>query len=58
MEEIAELLHGTTYPRHKAETILRIAGCAQQYPGAVLPPDFDVLTSISKALALSVRTWR
>jgi endonuclease-3 len=46
MEEIADILYGTTYPGQKAETILRIASRAMEYPGAILPAEYDVLTSI------------
>lgn len=46
MSEIADLLHGTRYPGQKAETILRIAATAIQYPKSELPADYSVLTSI------------
>lgn len=46
MEEIADILHGTTYPGQKAATILRIATRAVEYPNDILPADYDVLTSI------------
>ncbi len=46
MSEIADLLHGATFPGQKAETILRIAEAAAIYPGSELPADFEVLTAI------------
>ncbi len=46
MGEIADLLYGATFPGQKAETILRIAEKAAEFPDDALPPDFAVLTSI------------
>jgi endonuclease-3 len=46
MPQLADLLHGTSYPGQKAETILRIAEKAKEFPHQSLPTDFDVLTSI------------
>jgi endonuclease-3 len=46
MADIAGILHGTSFPGQKAETILRIAKSATEFPGHELPADFDILTSI------------
>jgi endonuclease-3 len=46
MGEIADLLYGATFPGQKAETILRIAEKAMEFPGHELPADFEALTSI------------
>lgn len=58
--QLADLLYGTSYPGQKAETLLRIAKKATEFPNDTLPADFDVLTAIKGVgpkcanLALSV----
>src|SRR5919206_587373 len=46
LNELADLLYGSTFPHQKAETILSIANKALEEYNGELPADFDVLTSI------------
>ncbi len=61
-EELAELIHGTTFSYNKVNTILKIAKESVEKWGGNLPADYEVLTSFSGVgpkcanLALGVAT--
>ncbi len=46
-EELAQLIHGTTFAYQKANTILNIAKEAEEQYNGDLPADYEVLTSFS-----------
>ena len=62
LNELADLLYGSTFPHQKAGTILSVAKKAIEEYSGKLPADFDVLTSIKGVgpkcanLALGVAT--
>jgi endonuclease III len=45
-EQLIELLHGTTFPGQKAQSIQAVAKAALEQPNGLLPADFEKLTDI------------
>jgi endonuclease-3 len=46
LNELADVLYGSTFPHQKAGTILSVANKALEEYNGQLPPDFKVLTAI------------
>src|SRR4051812_34880525 len=45
-DKLEDILHGTTFPGQKADTMLAVAAAAMSQPGKSLLPDFEFLTAI------------